>query len=191
MKKIVVVLLLVIPCLCFGQKDETFVIRMAPSSHIGGQPLWVLDDVLMDTDFSLDEIDIQTIDSICVLKDKSAIDLYGFHGKYGVIYLYTKYYLQYKKITYGITVLDPGYESFIHTQKPKEYYSTSSLKVKNLFMVNEWNYRYNQPLHYNPDIYEVSIDYDPKIHYGLEFEYWLYMFFKFMEKEHKMSLSNS
>ena len=55
-------------------------------------------------------------------------------------------------------------------------------------MVSEWNYRYSQPLHYNPNIYEVKIDYEANRYYGLEFEYRLYMFFKFMEKEYQVTL---
>ncbi len=55
-------------------------------------------------------------------------------------------------------------------------------------MVTEWNYRYSQPMRYDPQIYEVKIDYESDIDYGLEVEYKLYMFFKFMEKQHKMLL---
>lgn len=91
-------------------------------------------------------------------------------------------------VEYKIKVLDPGYETFLLTQKLKEFYSVSSLKVKNAMMVSEWNYRYSQPLHYNPDIYEVKIDYEANRYYGLEFEYRLYMFFKFMEKEYQVTL---
>lgn len=55
-------------------------------------------------------------------------------------------------------------------------------------IVTEWNIRQKQPLVYDPKIYEEQIDYDPKTDYGLNVEYILYMFFRFMEKEHKMSL---
>jgi len=154
-------------------------------------PLFILDDIPLAPEFDINTIDPQTIDSIYILKDKSAISLYGSRGEGGAVYIYTKDYLQEKKTTYEVTVFDPGYESFLLTQKPKSFYSEYSLKTKNILMVNEWNYRFNQPLRYNSNIYEVSINYDPKINYGLEFEYRLYMFFKFMEKQHHMTLLNS
>ncbi len=86
-----------------------------------------------------------------------------------------------------IIVLDPEYNSFLITQQPKEYYSEQTLKIKNTFYVTEWNIRYSQPFRYNPNIYEVKIDYNPDEKYGLEFEYRLYMFFKFVEKKYKVT----
>lgn len=225
MKKILIALLLLMPCLCFGQTgissakrlfhnnkslnipaiSNPYLVRDSVLSeslstsvsfihHDNARnklyPLYILDDVVMDIEFDINGMDATTIDSIYVLKDHSATALYGSRGERGVVYIYTKDYLQERKTTYEITVFDPGYETFILTQKPKEYYSISSLKTKNQFMVNEWNYRYRQPLYYSPNIYEVTIDYDSKISYGLEFEYRLYMFFKFMEKQHRISLLN-
>lgn len=90
---------------------------------------------------------------------------------------------------YEATVFDPGFDSFLAMQQPKEFYSEANLKSKNTLMVVEWNYRYNQPLRYDPLIYEVKIDYESAIQYGLDVEYKLYMFFKFMEKQHKISLT--
>lgn len=55
-------------------------------------------------------------------------------------------------------------------------------------MVTEWNYRHSNPGRYNPHIYEAAIDYDSKTDYGIDVEYTLYMFFRFMEKENNMSL---
>ena len=38
--------------------------------------------------------------------------------------------------------------------------------------------------------HEVKVDYEANRYYGLEFEYRLYMFFKFMEKEHRIAILN-
>lgn len=38
-----------------------------------------------------------------------------------------------------------------------------------------------------PEIYEIPIDYNTQTYYGLDFEYKLFMFFKFMEDKHKIS----
>jgi hypothetical protein len=216
MKKIIIVLFVAIPCLCFGQIEGVKVVASNNDDHIiellsGAvsniripgepikrdssfhlicttslknvkEPLYIIDGVPMRPD-SLINI-INDIESVSILKNTS----FNFCENNNVIILITT-----KRNTdvYEIKVLDPGYESFLLTQKSKDYYSLSSLKVKNTFMVNKWNTRYLQPLRYNPNIYEVNIDYDANTYYGLEFEYRLYMFFKFMEKEHAISLLNS
>mgnify|MGYP005983183247 CR=1 FL=1 len=85
-----------------------------------------------------------------------------------------------------IVVLDPQYTSFLTTQQPKEYFSEQMLKTKNIFYVAEWNSRNAQPFAYDPSVYEMKIEYDPDENYGLEFEYRLYMFFRFVEKKYKV-----
>ncbi len=52
-----------------------------------------------------------------------------------------------------IVFAPPGYETFLATQKSKDFYSKSYLKTKNLLMVSEWNYRCNNPSIYNPPEY--------------------------------------
>jgi TonB family protein len=54
----------------------------------GPPPLIILDGKMVDID--LEKIDPQTIESISVLKDKAATDLYGEKGKNGVIIVTTK-----------------------------------------------------------------------------------------------------
>jgi hypothetical protein len=48
-------------------------------------------------------------------------------------------------------------------------YSENQLKVKNTFLVSEWNSYYFSGRYRN--IVENSIDYDPQENYGLKFEY--------------------
>lgn len=95
------------------------------------------------------------------------------------------------KEEYEAIVFDAGFETFLATQKSSSYYSETYLKGKNRAMVTEWNIRHSLPSLYNPDIYEVNIDYNPTIDYGLDVEYTLYMFFCFMEKQNKISLITS
>lgn len=140
---------------------------------------------------NLDTLDLHNIETFKVLKGNEATELYGEAGKDGVVLVTTKEYekkLQEEKEEYEVVVLTPGYDAFLSTQKSKEFYTESLLKSKNIQMVKEWNFRYNIPTQYSSDIYEVSIDYDSEYAYGLEFEYRLHMFFRFMEKEHNMSL---
>ena len=223
MKKIIVVLLFIIPCLCFGQgmalPDIKIDYRMKSLSVVSSSnypaildplnisfergfriiidmptiknsipPLFIVDGIVMESD-SLSTLSLDDIKSIEVFKENPPLICSNRFN--GIILITTK---GNEPIDLDdlceITVLDPGYETFLLMQKPKEFYSASSLKVQNAMIVSEWNYRYSQPLHYNPDIYEVKIDYEANRYYGLEFEYRLYMFFKFMEKEHRIAILN-
>ena len=90
---------------------------------------------------------------------------------------------------YDIIVFDPQYETYlISIAKPKNFYSEQYYKNKNQLFVSEWNNRHSQPFRYNPDLYAVHIDYDPIKDYGLNLEYKLYNFFKFIEWKYKVRL---
>lgn len=95
---------------------------------------------------------------------------------------------QEEKEEYETIVFAPGFESFVTTQPSKSYFTESWLKSKNTLMVTEWNYRHGSPSRYNPQIYEEAVNYDSRTDYGLDVEYTLYMFFRFMEKENNISL---
>ncbi len=134
-----------------------------------------------------ENLDIHKIEKINILKGKGAA-LYGIYGEQnGVIEITMKP----KEEEYEAIVFDAGFETFLATQKSSSYYSETYLKGKNRAMVTEWNIRHSLPSLYNPDIYEVNIDYNPTIDYGLDVEYTLYMFFCFMEKQNKISLITS
>lgn len=90
---------------------------------------------------------------------------------------------------YDIVVFDPQYDIYLKTVAlPKEYYSKSYYEQKNRQYVMIWNQRQMQPFVYNPDLYAVSIDLDPTIDYGLEFEYKLFNFFRFIESKYRVRI---
>lgn len=180
MKTLLIILIVIVPSLCFGQEK----------SKREAKPRYIVDGVLMEKD-RLPDLKAEDIASISLLKDSANI---GKDTDDHTIVITTKPQREEsnpeneEEEEWEIIVFDAGYEGFLATQHAKEFYSESSLKVKNTMMVAEWNYRYRLPSAYNPNIYEVSIDYRPMTDYGLEFEYRLYMFFRFMEKEHSISL---
>jgi len=89
---------------------------------------------------------------------------------------------------YELIVFDPGYETFLVTQPyPKNYYSNEYYKNWNIQYVTEWNYRYDNPGIYG-NFYETRIDYDPSIDYGLDFNYRLYQYFQFIDKQYGIVL---
>lgn len=90
---------------------------------------------------------------------------------------------------YDIIVMDPQYDMYLKSiAKPQFYYSYEYYKTKNRNFAIIWNQRHMNPMAYNPDLYAVSIDLDPQIYYGEEFEYKLYNFFKFIEWKYRVRL---
>ena len=212
MKKISLILVLILPVLAFGQvvqnievskemkaiKTYSLVEQLKvkpPSQKWNGliidysqeqlatdvSLIYYMDGEVVDPSF-VNSIKHEDIKSITFIKDAEAKEIYG--NTKGTIAITLK-----PETEYEATVFDPGFEVFLATQQPKEFYSQSTLKIKNTQMVAVWNSRYHQPMQYNPAIYEVNIYYDPATGYGLDVEYTLYMFFRFMEKEHNIKLS--
>lgn len=89
---------------------------------------------------------------------------------------------------YEVTVLEEGYDTFLKQQQPKEFFTEQELKSKNIPLVNEWNMCCNNPSQYDPAIYEAPIDYSPTTDYGLNVEYNIYMFLKYMNEKYSLGL---
>jgi len=90
-------------------------------------------------------------------------------------------------VEYELIVIDPGYETFLATQKPASFFSQEYYETWNYRYVTEWNIRHSSPLVYG-SLYETRIDYDPWIDYGLELNYRLYYYFRFFEKTNGIRL---
>ncbi|MDR1501773.1 MAG: DUF6146 family protein [Prevotella sp.] len=140
--------------------------------------IYLVDGNVISKD-SLLRIDPSTIESISILKDG---DMHPINKPVTIS-------IKLKPI-YEAIVMESGYETFLVTQRPKNFYTESSLKTKNVFLVNEWNYRCDNPMLYSPLIYEAKIDYNPQNEYGLDVEYRLYMFFRYMDKKYRLGLEN-
>jgi hypothetical protein len=84
---------------------------------------------------------------------------------------------------YEIIIMEPGFESWlIGNAFPKWYYTNNYYRNKNHFFVADWNNRAIQSMHELP--FEQQIFYDPSVDYGLEINYKLYWFFKYMEHKY-------
>lgn len=91
-------------------------------------------------------------------------------------------------LEYKIVIIDQGFGTYLQSiAKPMWYYSESYYKTKNIFYVQEWNARVRAPYKYNTDIYEMEINYDSAIDYGLEVNYKLYHYFKFVAYKYKVN----
>lgn len=93
-------------------------------------------------------------------------------------------------LEYEIIIIDPGFSYFINAiARPEGYYSLNYLENKNRFLVTDYNYRVQQPQVYDPNIYEMEINYDPKIDYGYEVNYKLYNYFVYLSRKYNQNFS--
>jgi hypothetical protein len=84
-------------------------------------------------------------------------------------------------LEYEVIIIDGGFNSWLYGRaKPRGFYGEPYLRNKNLFWVNEWNIRVNSPQRYG-DLYQLRIDYDPKINYGYEVNYLLYNYLVYFQ----------
>ncbi|TXN35821.1 hypothetical protein FVB32_14720 [Flagellimonas hymeniacidonis] len=91
---------------------------------------------------------------------------------------------------YEITIIEPGFYTWLQSiARPEGYYSQSFLENRNQLMVINWNQRVLQPQRFNPNLYELQINYDPNIDYGYEVNYKLYNYFIYFQRKYNQRLS--
>ncbi|WNM18108.1 DUF6146 family protein [Flavobacterium capsici] len=94
------------------------------------------------------------------------------------------------ELEYEVIIIDPGFNSWLlSTARPRGYYSESYLENRNYLFITEWNNRVNQPMRYNPNLYEMRIDYDPSIHYGYEVNYLIYNYMIYFQQRNNQRLT--
>ena len=92
-------------------------------------------------------------------------------------------------VEYEITIIDPGFSAWLNSvAQPRGYYSQQFMESRNQIYVMNWNQRAMQPLTYNPDLYEMQINYDPHIDYGYEVNYQLYNYFLYFQRKYNQRL---
>ncbi|PCH75623.1 MAG: hypothetical protein COB98_08720 [Flavobacteriaceae bacterium] len=90
-------------------------------------------------------------------------------------------------LEYEIIIIDIGFDTYLLSiAKPSNFYSQSYYEQKNIFYVSEWNIRAGNPMRYDPSLYENQIAYEQGIDYGLDVNYKLYNYFKFVEYKYKV-----
>jgi hypothetical protein len=95
-----------------------------------------------------------------------------------------------EELEYEIIIIEPGFHSWmLGRAKPEGYYSQSYLETRNRIWVVEWNQRVIQPGRFNPNLYLMQIDYDPRIDYGYEVNYKLYYYFVYFQLQYNQRLS--
>ncbi|GGF17564.1 DUF6146 family protein [Flavobacterium limi] len=92
-------------------------------------------------------------------------------------------------LEYEVIIIDNGFSFWLaSTALPRNYYSLPYLENKNQIYVTEWNNRVLQPQRYNPNLYEMTIDYQPHIKYGYEVNYLIYNYMIYFQNTYKQRL---
>ncbi|TAI48708.1 DUF6146 family protein [Flagellimonas allohymeniacidonis] len=90
---------------------------------------------------------------------------------------------------YEIIIFDPGFNMWLRTlARPEGYYSQSFMEIRNDFYVQEWNRRFIERFRYDPQLYQLPIDYDPFVDYGYEVNYKLYNYFIYFQRKYNQRL---
>lgn len=145
------------------------------------EPIYVLNGIYIQGE-EIENLDPNNIESVQILKTENTV---LFCRNPNPVIVITTKDSNYIKEEYKLIITDLGYESFLAMQPSAGTFSISYLQNKNKQYVSIWN---NRVLTGNPEIYESSIDYDSRTYYGLDFEYKLFMFFKFIEHKYSISL---
>ena len=94
-------------------------------------------------------------------------------------------------LEYAVIIIEPGFDAWLISQPPRNYYSKSYLGSKNRTFVSEYNNRVLQGQRYSRDLYTDRIDYNPSIDYGYEVNYLLYNYFVYFQEKYKQKLTGS
>lgn len=93
-------------------------------------------------------------------------------------------------LEYEVIIIDSGFNAWLASHaRPRGYYSETFLENRNSIYVMEWNSRVAQPQRYNPDLYEMTINYDRNTHYGYEVNYMIYNYFIYFQLANKQQLA--
>lgn len=90
---------------------------------------------------------------------------------------------------YQIIIIEPGFNVWLKSiARPKGYYSQSFMESRNLLMVMEWNRRVLQSNRFDPNLYELQVDYQQGVDYGYEVNFKLYNYFIYFQRKYRQKL---
>jgi len=93
------------------------------------------------------------------------------------------------ELEYEIIIIEPGFNFWVASRaQQRGFYSQSYLENRNRIYVIEWNQRVLNPQRFNPNLYEMQINYDPHIDYGYEVNYLLYNYFIYFQLTYNQRL---
>ena len=92
---------------------------------------------------------------------------------------------------YEIIIIEPGFNAWLMgTARPRGFHSQQWLESRNALLVQAWNQRNLQPQTYDPNLYQLRIDYDTRTDYGYEVNYKLYNYFLYFQIKYRQQLTS-
>lgn len=92
-------------------------------------------------------------------------------------------------LEYQIIIMEIGFNTWLQSiAKPKGYYTQSYMENRNRIYVINWNQRVLEPLRFDPNLYELQINYDPNVDYGYDVNYELYNYFIYFQRKYNQRL---
>jgi len=91
-------------------------------------------------------------------------------------------------LEYEIIIIEPGFNSWLATQRPRGYNEQFWLENRNIFLVTEYNNRVLSGTQFDPNIYIQQINYKQNIDYGYEVNYLLWNWFQFFQERYNQKL---
>ncbi|TRW25811.1 hypothetical protein FMM05_06195 [Flavobacterium zepuense] len=91
-------------------------------------------------------------------------------------------------LEYEVIIIDGGFTSWLASRaQARGYYGEPYLRTKNTIWTTEWNARVLNSQRYG-DLYQMRIDYDPKIEYGYEVNYLIYNYLVYFQQTNNQRL---
>jgi len=92
-------------------------------------------------------------------------------------------------LEHNIIIIEIGFYTWLRsTAKPRGYYTQKYMENRNRIYVINWNQRVQEPLRFDPNLYNLQIHYDPNIDYGYEVNYVLYNYFIYFQRKYNQRL---
>lgn len=95
-----------------------------------------------------------------------------------------------EELEYEVIIIEPGFSTWLVTRaKPENFYSQNYLENKNALFVNAWNSRVSNPSQFDPNLYEIQINYEHGVDYGYDVNYKIYNYFIYFQLKYKQQLT--
>ncbi len=91
-------------------------------------------------------------------------------------------------LEYEIIIIEPGFNQWLATRRPRGFYEQFWLENRNIILVNEYNNRVVNSLQFDPNLYLQQINYDRTVDYGYEVNYLLWNWFEFFQERNNQRL---
>ena len=91
-------------------------------------------------------------------------------------------------LEYEIIIIEPGFNQWLATRRPRGFYEQFWLENRNIILVNEYNNRVVNSTQFNPNLYLQQINYDRTVDYGYEVNYLLWSWFEFFQERNNQRL---